>query len=252
MGLITKSENEKRKAQKREAKANRRAAKAGVRKENVRHEKIHYLIVCEGEETEPNYFLRIVESDKISKVVKAEIKGEGMCTSSLVKYAKQEKERLEYEQNILFDRVWVVFDKDDFKDFNEAIKLCHEYDFEAGWSNESFELWYYLHFEYLDTSINRHDYIDKIENFIRKVDGYEKFKYQKNDKHFYDIIQTLGNEEIAIKFAKKLRDKISSNNYVESKPCTTIDILVDELRHPEIVLEDINNNEEIKLKTKFF
>lgn len=251
MGLITKSEHEERKAKKREAKAARRAAKAGVRKENVRHEKIHYLIVCEGKETEPNYFRQLVKSDKISKVIKAEIKGPGRCTSSLVEYANQEKERLENEQNIRFDRVWVVFDKDDFEDFNEAIKLCHEYDFEAGWTNEAFELWYYLHFEYLDTAISRHDYIDKIENFVRKSDKYKDFEYEKSDKHFYEILQELGDEKNAIKFATQLRGKVLSQNYAKSKPCTTVDILIEELRDPEKILEEINSAERIPLKTKF-
>lgn len=35
--------------------------------------------------------------------------------------------------------------------------------FFAAWSNESFELWYYLHFQYLDTGISRSQYIEKIE-----------------------------------------------------------------------------------------
>ena len=67
-----------------------------------------------------------------------------------------------------FDRVWVVFDKDDFNDFNEAIALAGRKGFMAGWSNEAFELWYLLHFVYLDSAISRADYITKLENEIRR------------------------------------------------------------------------------------
>ena len=78
-----------------------------------------------------------------------------------------------------FDRVWVVFDRDDFNDFNEAIALAERKGYKAAWSNEAFELWYLLHFIYLDTAISRADYIKKLENEIRRFDGHEKFCYKR-------------------------------------------------------------------------
>lgn len=245
MGQITKEENEKRKAAKREAKAqkkeNRRLAKAGKRPENVRNEIIHFLIVCEGEKTEPNYFKSLIANDNYSKVIKieAEIIGGAKCTVSLVNDA----ERINKESIIPYDRIWVVFDKDDFKDFNEAIQLCKQKGFNAGWTNEAFELWYYLHFEYLDTSISRHDYIEKIESFIKEKKEYENFKYEKKDETFYKkVLSEVGDEQNAKKYATKLRelfkDEIDSGNYAKAKPCTTIDILVEELQHPEKLLEE--------------
>lgn len=245
MGQITKQENEKRKAAKREAKAqkreNRRLAKAGERPENVRSEIIHFLIVCEGEKTEPNYFKSLVANDKYSRVIdiEAEIIGGAKCTISLV----NEAEKIYDNSVIKPDRVWVVFDKDDFKDFNEAIQLCIQKGFNAGWTNEAFELWYYLHFEYLDTSISRHDYIKKIESFITEKKEYENFKYKKNDEAFYkEVLSNIGDEQNAKKYASKLRElfknEIDSGNYTKAKPCTTIDILVEELHHPEKLLEE--------------
>ena len=46
------------------------------------------------------------------------------------------KSELERKNAMFFDRVWVVFDKDDFDDFNEAIEKAHELGFNSAWTNE--------------------------------------------------------------------------------------------------------------------
>lgn len=86
----------------------------------------------------------------------------------MVKRTLQIKEELERKRQLPFDRIWVVFDKDDFNDFNEAIKLAKDFSFNCAWTNEAFELWYFLHFQYLDAAISRHDYIIKLQSEIRK------------------------------------------------------------------------------------
>ena len=178
MGLLPKYEIEELKREKREAKA------AKKRKENTRSKIVRFLIVCEGERTEPNYFQALVK-DQYSEVRDEKIVGEGRSTCALVKRTLQIKEELERKRELLFDRIWVVFDKDDFNDFNEAIKLAETYSFNCAWTNEAFELWYFLHFQYLDTGINRHDYIQKLQNEIRKHPGFEDYKYKKNDASVY-------------------------------------------------------------------
>ena len=50
----------------------------------------------------------------------------------------------------MYSQVWVVFDKDDFDDFDEAVALAEKYGFKVAWSNQSFEYWLYLHFNYSD------------------------------------------------------------------------------------------------------
>lgn len=70
---------------------------------------------------------------------------------------------------IHFDVTWAVFDKDDFVDFNEAIAYAKANSINPAWSNEAFELWYYLHFQFLDTQVGRHQYIEMLTREIRKV-----------------------------------------------------------------------------------
>ena len=214
----------------------RKEAKAAKkRKESTRDRQVRFLIVCEGEKTEPHYFEALIQNH-ISAVREVTIEGEGMATVALVNKTLEIKEDLERRNAMKFDRVWVVFDKDDFDDFNKAIEKAHKLGFESAWTNEAFELWYVLHFEYLDTGISRSAYIKKLEKFFRQKMGDGKFKYKKGDPDIYDRLQKYGNEIIAKRFAKNLRTLYTGTNYATHKPCTMIDKLVEELEHPEALL----------------
>ncbi len=230
MGLLPKYKIEELKREKRLAKA------AKKRKEKTRSKIVRFLIVCEGACTEPNYFQALIK-DKYSEVRDEEIIGEGKSTCALVKRALQIRQELEKKRQLTFDRVWVVFDKDDFNDFNEAITLAANNSLQCAWTNEAFELWYFLHFQYLDTGINRHDYIVKLQNEIRKHPDYENYIYQKNDVSTYQILTTIGNENFAKQCAERLRSMfIGDTDYKEHKPCTMVDLLVSELENPEKLL----------------
>ena len=233
MGQLPKSRIAQLKREKRIAKA------AKKRKENTRQKIVRFLIVCEGKKTEPNYFKNLV-SNNYSEVREEHIAGEGQSTCALVKRAQSLREELERKHGLKFDRVWVVFDKDDFKDFNEAISLSDEYGFGCAWSNEAFELWYLLHFVFLDTAINRASYITKLEENIRKHDGYGTYRYEKNSPNIYQIITGLGEEALAKRYSARLREKYGDDkDFKTHSPCTTVDFLVDELENPERVLKEI-------------
>lgn len=161
MGYSRKEEIAKLRRERKEAKA------AKKRKENVREKLVRFLIVCEGTKTEPNYFKALIDN-YISAVREVMIEGGGRATVSLVDRTQKIKSELERKNAMFFDRVWVVFDKDDFDDFNEAIEKAQNFGFNSAWTNEAFELWYYLHFEYLDTGISRSDYIDKLQKNLYK------------------------------------------------------------------------------------
>ena len=134
--------------------------------------------------------------------------------------------------------MWAVFDKDEFRDFNEAIAYAVSNGVNPAWSNESFELWYYLHFQFLDTQNSRQQYIEMLTREIRKV--YPEFEYQKNDKGMYELLQRIGNQEQAIKNAKALEARYEGEDYASHKPCTTVYKLVEELNKPEEVIALLN------------
>ena len=212
------------------------------RKQGTRDQKVKFLIVCEGEKTEPNYFRAFIE--RWSEVKEIKVTGCGCSTCQLIIEAKKLREKLERERMVPFDRVWLVFDKDDFKDFNKAIADAKKEGMNCAWSNQAFELWYVLHFQYLDTGVDRKQYIEMIEDKVRKASKSKTFKYKKNDEGFYQILQAHGDEEQAIKRAQKLRENMGKKkNYATHNPRTEVDLLVDELRHPEKALDKIEEAE---------
>lgn len=229
MGYSRKEEIAKLRRERKEAKA------AKKRKENIREKLVRFLIVCEGTMTEPHYFKALI-NNFISAVREVTIEGEGRATVALVDRTQEIKTELERKNAMTFDRVWVVFDKDDFEDFNEAIEKAHKLGFHSAWTNEAFELWYYLHFEYLDTGISRSAYIEKLEESFRNRMGDETFKYRKGNPDIYSLLQQYGRENLAKRFAQQLRALYTGTDYATHKPCTMVDKLVEELEHPELLL----------------
>ena len=202
------------------------------RKEKGRQRQVRFLIVCEGTKTEPYYFETLVQGS-MSDVRKEDIQGVGMGTVALIKETKAIKHDLEKKNNMQFDRVWVVFDKDDFQDFNQAIAMAKELGYGSAWSNEAFELWYCLHFAYLNTAIKRSAYITMIENTLKLKTGNNNFKYTKGNPDNYRLLQQYGDENMAKQHAASLRRLFIGTNYASHNPCTMVDKLVDELQHPE-------------------
>ena len=181
------------------------------RKVNIREVKQRFLIVCEGEKTEPNYF----QSFRVPKVV-IEIKGLGYNPSKLVEAANELKSEDEYDQ------VWCVFDRDDCpkQDFNSAISSAKSSKIQVAYSNEAFELWYVLHFEFLNTGIPRKDYITKLASLLGK-------KYEKNSKTIYDDL--IDKQDTAIKNSKKLLEQYKPSKPEQDNPSTTVHLLVEQL-----------------------
>ena len=183
------------------------------RKVNTREVRQRFLIVCEGEKTEPNYF----RSFRVPKnVAEIDVQGLGENPSKLVQSAKELKKQEEYDQ------VWCVFDRDSWtiEDFNNAINNAKEQGFKVAYSNEAFELWYVLHFEFLNTGIPRSDYLRKLSSLLGRT-------YQKNSETIYDDL--FEKQSIAIKNAENLLKQYDTHIPVKDNPSTTVHLLVQEL-----------------------
>jgi hypothetical protein len=191
---------------------NSRGKPYSARKVNIRETIPRFLILCEGERTEPNYF----RSFRVPGVV-IEVEGTGQNTVRLVQTALKRRWEDDYDQ------VWCVFDKDAFplKNFNDAITLAEREGIRVAYSNEAFELWYILHYEFLNTGISRDDYITKLETKIGK-------KYKKNSNDMYELL--IDKQETAIHHAQKLLSLYNPCQPGQDNPATTVHLLVEELR----------------------
>ena len=205
------------------------------RKKNIRIKRKYYLIVCEGAATEPNYFEGLKQDlpKGILTSYQIDIEGTGMNTQSLINEALRLKSEYEKNQGRAIDRLWVVFDRDSFpsNNFNSAIHQCRENNPEIGcaWSNEAFELWYLLHFQYYENAMSRKDFKELIENNLKPVLG-EQFRYEKNSEQMYALVKEHGNQEGAIRNGKRLAELYGKHqDYANHNPCTMVWMLVEEL-----------------------
>lgn len=203
------------------------------RKKNIRNKRRYYLIVCEGEATEPNYFegLKHDLPKGVLTAYQIDITGTGRNTQSLVDEALRLKGAYEKSTTRRVDKLWVVFDKDSFssQDFNAAIQRCNGSGIGCAWSNEAFELWYLLHFQYYDNAMSRRDFKELIEDSLKPVLG-DTFRYEKNSEQMYALLKEHGSQENAIRNGKRLVDWYGQRqDYANQNPCTMVWVLVEEL-----------------------
>ncbi len=203
------------------------------RRTEERNLRVYFLIVCEGEKTEPNYFKGIGKRlpPHTLSIIKMDVEGAGKNTRSLV----NEAVRMKNNAAVKYDRVWVVFDKDSFpdKDFDNAIHQARSKNIKCAWSNEAFELWYVLHFQTISHAMPREDYKQFIEKELKKR-GLKDFRYAKNASDMFDILERYGDRNEAAKRANKLLSgHADENSFAKMNPCTCVYQLVEEIFHPE-------------------
>jgi hypothetical protein len=189
------------------------------------------LIVCEGTKTEPQYF-QSFKTILSPYTLDIETIGTAKNTLGVVETAIQRKATSSKK----YDSVWAVFDRDSFseRNFNNAIKKAQANNIKCAWSNEAFELWYILHFQYVDMRISRKDYPQRITSQLEKQ--LPKFRYEKNNPEMYALLAKYGNQKQAVAWAKKLEKQYTGNNFAQHNPCTHVHALVEELNNPQTVL----------------
>ena len=189
----------------------------------------NYLIVCEGKKTEPNYFngLKKKINEKYGNKVDVlipniDIKGTGMNTTSLVKYTQKTVNHA----NKVYGQVWVVFDKDDYKDeqFNSAIDNCN---YNVAWSNPNFELWLLTHFKRVSRYVSKDDVIQELsKEFQKKGLG----DYTKNDTDIFDKVTSEGKLHTAIKNCEYMEEVNKDGQASQRNPMTKVYKIVNGLK----------------------
>ncbi len=194
-----------------------------------------YLIVTEGKCTEPNYFrgLKKLISDRIGGTVNIvelpsiDIYGEGSSTGKLIEITEQ----LVKDAKVLYQNIWIVFDKDDFEDFDQVIKEGLNKGYHVAWSNQAFEYWLYLHFYYSDSALHRDEWNEKLDEIFKQY-GLGNGTYQKNYEDIYNMVNQNNGVNTAIKYAKRRMEDFNPNKNKPSEydPGTMVYELVEELK----------------------
>lgn len=184
----------------------------------------YYLIYTDAEETEKNYLegLRQALPDHLKKKIVITVKN---CkTPKLVDQCVEEmRKQPQYSQG------WIVFDKDEVKNFDSILVKARQNNLQAGWSNPCIEVWFGAYF---GSMIQSHDQKNCQEQFKAKFRQKCKTEYKKNDKDIYKKLSTFGSEEQAVTLAKARYEEDCKKKKSPSKcnPGTTVYQLIEEIR----------------------
>lgn len=191
------------------------------------YEKI--LIVCEGEKTEPYYFEELKDHYEIDT---ANIRISGECGSDPISVVRhgQDLYREELKKTEPFDKVFCVFDRDNYGEkFYEAVRLTESLKpnnvFQAITSIPCFEVWFILHFDYFSTAFET---VGKKTCGMRTVSELEKYwpEYKKGCNGSFDHVF----ENIERAKALSLRLHNDSKRSGSTNPLTNVHILVEYLQ----------------------
>lgn len=126
---------------------------------------------------------------------------------------------------------WIIFDRDQVKNFDDIIKNAKEVGINVGWSNPCIEIWFSAYFGTMPTYQTSVACCNGFEtDFKKKLNQ----KYQKSDDHIYNKLCQYGDEATAIKIAENKLKQYRQNNMdkpSEMCPATTVHELVKEIKN---------------------
>ena len=194
-----------------------------------------HLFVTEGTKTEPNYLYGMI--DRICQLYgepcrrQFQVYGEGANTLGLLERAENHLR----SASDGFQHVWLLYDLDDFPPdrFDNTVTRCQALNernrlqekdtvFHPIWSNQCVELWFLLHFDYLQAGIPREAYRQRLSELLGRP-------YEKNDPELFSLL--LPRLRQAVSNAKMLWDSFPADTPPSQRaPCTAFFQLIESLQ----------------------
>lgn len=185
----------------------------------------YYIILTDTKETEQNYMLGLRDSIPDELKRRLIIKVSKTKTSNLVNEALSQA-----ALSPQYGEPWIIFDRDQVKDFDNIINHARDAGINVGWSNPCIEIWFNAYFGAMPAYQTSYECCDGFENiFLKKV----KQKYQKEDKKIYNKLCKYGDETEAFKIAdSKFKQCAAAGSEHPSNMCpaTTVHMLVREIK----------------------
>ena len=184
-----------------------------------------YLIITDTEKTEKNYF------EGIKNIIPGNLKNDlqikiysNKALSKIIDFAAEERNKDER-----FRDIWLVFDRDEVKNFDKLIEEAKENKMNVGWSNPCFEIWLMSYFQLSKNIEESQKCCETFEKIFKENTGK---KYKKSEEKIYNILCENGDENRAIERAREKYHQVRKDYSQPSKMigCTTVYKLVEELK----------------------
>ena len=139
----------------------------------------YYFIVTDTEETEQNYMYGL--RDSIPKELQGKL---------VIKVIKTKSNNLVDEARNLasinpqYGEIWIIFDRDKVKNFDEIIRQAEDKGINVGWTNPCIEEWFNAYFGAMPTYQDSVACCNGFAQTFKRVTGQ---KYAKSDKDIYPL-----------------------------------------------------------------
>lgn len=185
-----------------------------------------YMIVTDTEKTEKMYFeglkTSLPKETRDNLLIKIHNKKD---IKNMISFAREEKGR-----DPRYRDIWLIIDRDEFKDFDIFIGEALREELNVGWSNPCFEVWLSAYFGPMLIEINSKNCCNKFEEVFIRNTG--KRDYKKGDPKLYEDLCKHGDENNAIKRAINVYEskKTGKRRPSQLEGCTTVCFLVNEIK----------------------
>jgi hypothetical protein len=202
-------------------------ARAKKRPFNPKERKKRFLLCCEGSDTEPGYFRDLASFLRHPLVEVVIADHETTDPKQIVQQAKVLRADAEgaakrgRDDNLRYDEVWCVFDRDEHAHFDEAINQATANELSLAVSNPCFELWILLHFQTHTSRLTRELALEKVRKHLPDY----------NKKITFTELSAAGHTGQAIKYAKRMEDDARALGKWTDNPTSGVWKLVENLCH---------------------
>ncbi len=188
-----------------------------------------FLIVTEGEKTEPNYFKKLRVRLGLKTIDVEIVHPEGTDPRALVCEAirlrsKRENEAKKRFDRVKYDEVWVVFDLEKIHDerrllAREAIDQAKAQNIRVAYSDPSFEYWLLLHEEYTASEFNgSNEVIVRLKKYFQE--------YAKNQEFPPEFIEKIPTAVTHTERCRQHHKTSTGRDGMDRNPYTDVDCLV--------------------------
>lgn len=149
------------------------------RRPSRRQPKRLFILFCEGDNTEPEYF-KALQRYYPTTLVQVQARGGKGAPKTIAKYAAEHARQLgispksrrarprdSFEES---DEVWAVFDRDSHDDVEQSILECCNAGVGVAYSNPCFEIWLLLHYKEFHAPIDRWKLSDVLREHCPEYD----------------------------------------------------------------------------------
>lgn len=132
--------------------------------------------------------------------------------------------------NPQYGEPWIVFDRDQVKDFDEIIAHARACGINVGWTNPCIEEWFSAYFGTMPTYADSVACCDGFATTFERASGQ---KYDKADSKIYEKLNRFGDERRAIELAQRKIEEHKRNGKgkpSDMAPCTMVHLLMGEIK----------------------